>query len=353
MSLNLPSVLNPIFLYRRLPKVLGAIANDPIRVLTDDHLYALIGFLGLLPLIKHALSGLAHAFQRKSLQDIARLYKPTTDSDENASWVVVTGATSGIGKSFCEEFARLGFNLVAVSRDQDKLSQLELEILAINSLVKVKTVQVDFTQDYTQKALEEKVTNQIKDLDISILVNNVGLGGCYVFHELNSSKIYDTIRTNITPQIYLTKGLITGLIRRNATHKTAVINISSNLGTEVFLPYFSVYSATKAFNDYFSKTLAQEYPNIDVLSARPGRTQTAMNPNGKVTPQSQVVGILSALGVSRETTGTFKSYFEANVGPSFYWLVKGFIRKGVYSTYDRKYRREMVSTKYDLHFHNY
>jgi len=326
----------------RISKIIDTLITDPIKVLTNHHLYAAIGFVSLLPLVKNVLVGLYDLLRSKSLNDISRIYKPTLNASETSSWVAVTGATGGIGKSFCQIFARLGFNIIAISRDQTKLDNLETELIALNSSIKVKKVRIDFSKHYTKEDIEEIVINQIRDLDVSILVNNVAEGGCFVFHELNSRKIYNLLHTNICSQIFMTQGLMPHFIERSKTLKTGIINISSNMGTEVFLPYFSIYAASKAFNNHFSLALASEYPQIDILAARPGRTKTSMNPNAKTTPEVQVKAILRFLGVKKETTGTFRSYIEANYGPSLYWAVKRFIRKGVYSTYQTKYRNDML-----------
>jgi 17beta-estradiol 17-dehydrogenase / very-long-chain 3-oxoacyl-CoA reductase len=333
--------LDPSSFTTLLCKFARKIRDDPRRALSDPHIYAAIGFLSLLPLAKRALEGLYSLLRARSLKQIGALYKPSS-VEGDSSWVVVTGATAGIGKAFCHQFARLGFNIVAVSRDQAKLDELEREILAIDALVKVRTVQVDFTKTYQNQDLQAAVVDKIKDLDISILVNNVGLGECYAFHELHSTKIRNIIHTNVYPQVYLTRGLISQLKQRSTTRKTAIINLSSVFGTEVFLPYFSVYSATKSFNDYFSKALAAEHPSIDILSVRPGRVKTNMNETAKATPEAQVKGLLRYLGVKTETNGTFRSYREANFGTGLYWAVKGLLRKRIYKVYQEKYRQEMI-----------
>jgi len=339
--MSFKSILNPTSWITRFSKLFRLFLNDPVRVLTDRHFYALIGIFGFFPLFRHTLKLINHSIRLRSINDVVRTYKPSILPDQS-SWVVVTGATAGLGKAFCEKFAELGFNIVAISRSQEKLDTLELELLAINALSKVKKIQIDFTKNFRKHDIETIIVDQIKHLDISILVNNVGMGQCYAFNDLNSARIYDTVHTNVYPQIYLTQGLIAQLDKRSKTHKAAIISLSSNLGTEIIFPYFSIYSATKAFNDHFSIALANEYPNIDILSTRLGRTRTDMNPNAKTLPEVAVTSILKALGRHKETTGTISSYIEANVGPTMYWMVKRFIRKGIYTVYERKYKQDLI-----------
>lgn len=348
MPFPLASYYNPYYFTNGVSKVVNAVVNDPIRALQDKHLYAAIGFFSLFPLIKNIVKGIYYNLQATSLKTIATRYKPSIHAtgfggENENSYVVITGATAGIGKAFAETFAKLGFNLVLIGRSQEKLDAMELEILAIDASVKVVKICVDFTQTYKKSDLEEAVISRLNGLDISILVNNVAVGECYAFHDLSAAKIFRIIHTNVYPQVYLTRLLIGRLNARSATHRTAIINISSNLGTEVFLPYFSVYSATKAFNDHFSKVLSVEFPKLDVLSARPGRTQTNMNPKAKTSPEDQVKAILRSLGVKNETTGTFRSFLEAYFGPSTYWLVKGVIRSSINRTYTEKYRTQLLA----------
>ena len=55
------------------------------------------------------------------------------------SYVVLTGTTAGIGKSLAKDFARLGFNIIQISRDKKKLGEVEKELKALNPSVKVLT----------------------------------------------------------------------------------------------------------------------------------------------------------------------------------------------------------------------
>ena len=61
------------------------------------------------------------------------------------SWVLVTGASDGIGKEFCLEFARQGFNIVIVGRNIEKCQQVKEEIFLQNSNIKTKIIIVDFS----------------------------------------------------------------------------------------------------------------------------------------------------------------------------------------------------------------
>lgn len=84
------------------------------------------------------------------------------------------GSTNGIGKAFAFEFAKKGFNIVMLSRDMGKMSHVEEEIKK-TSKVKIKKIQADFSQIH-QYSHYEDIADQMKDLDVSILINNAGVG---------------------------------------------------------------------------------------------------------------------------------------------------------------------------------
>ncbi|XP_052317744.1 17-beta-hydroxysteroid dehydrogenase type 3 isoform X2 [Oncorhynchus keta] len=85
-------------------------------------------------------------------------------------WAVVTGGSDGIGKAYAFELAGRGLNVVILSRTKDKLDRVALEIGETTGQ-KVKVVVADFTEDDMYEHIEEN----LKGLNISVLVNNVGI----------------------------------------------------------------------------------------------------------------------------------------------------------------------------------
>ncbi|KYQ91751.1 steroid dehydrogenase [Tieghemostelium lacteum] len=189
---------------------------------------------------------------------IAFIYRSFIRSGKNlkkyGSWAVVTGATDGIGKAYCEEFAKKGLNICLVSRSLDKL---KTEAQAIESKFKVQTrvVQFDFSTD--DNAKYDGLYSQIADLDIGILVNNVGVSYDHPMYldELPINAIENLINLNIRSASILTKLVLPNLIKKKSG---AIINISSISGVNT-VPLLTVYSATKAFIEKFSLGLNLEY----------------------------------------------------------------------------------------------
>ncbi|KAM9312170.1 17-beta-hydroxysteroid dehydrogenase type 3-like [Gastrophryne carolinensis] len=94
-----------------------------------------------------------------------------TDLRKYGEWAVITGATDGIGKGYARELARRGFHIVLLSRTLEKLQRVAKEIEQ-ESGRKVKIIQADFTGGCE---IYPKIEEGLKDLDIGILVNNVGM----------------------------------------------------------------------------------------------------------------------------------------------------------------------------------
>ena len=110
---------------------------------------------------------------------------------------------------------------------------------------------------------------QISDLDISIVVNNVGMDCFDKFTDLDPEHIQNVITLNCYSVAYINRYFLPIFEKHSKLgKKCALINISSIAGT-IPMSYFQVYSATKAFVDRLSLSLKYEHPDIDILTIRP------------------------------------------------------------------------------------
>jgi 17beta-estradiol 17-dehydrogenase / very-long-chain 3-oxoacyl-CoA reductase len=221
------------------------------------------------------------------------------------SWVMVTGATDGLGKVFCEDFAKLGFNIILVSRTLEKLEKVAKEIETKYS-VKTHYIQFDFTTTDVEeyKTAFQEIPNKF---DVSILVNNIGLLSKDYHMNLSVEECYKMAITNTMPQTILTKIFSKPLSQRKM--RSAIIDMSSLSSICPFRKY-SVYGATKKFNLYLTRALAEEYQNlnIDFLAVKPSLIATPMtglksNFYYVLTPEQVVNGTLNDLGYEKETNG--------------------------------------------------
>ncbi|MGH7970976.1 MAG: SDR family NAD(P)-dependent oxidoreductase, partial [Limisphaerales bacterium] len=101
-----------------------------------------------------------------------RLYR----AGDMGDWVLITGASAGIGQEFARVFAEHGYNLVLLARDADALSRLAKE-LETSSKIQARAL----PQDLAQPGAASRVFESLRETPISVLVNNAGFGGYGAF----------------------------------------------------------------------------------------------------------------------------------------------------------------------------
>lgn len=220
-------------------------------------------------------------------------------------WAVVTGSTDGIGKSYAEELAKRGMKIVLISRSQDRLNQVSSDIQE-KFKVETRTIAVDFSLD----DIYDKIKTGLSGLEIGVLVNNVGLSYEYPEYFLEIPDLDNTIKKliniNVLSVCKMTRLVLPGMVERS---KGAILNISSASGM-VPVPLLTIYSATKAFVDFFSQCLHEEYKSkgIFVQSVLPFYVATKLAKIRKPTldkPSAEtfVKSAIKTVGLQSRTTG--------------------------------------------------
>ena len=275
----------------------GIASAVPSSSLLLTAFFALIGLIAALQFIFRQARFVYTQYFRKR-KDLLTRYG-------NGSWALVTGGSDGIGLGFAVEFARLGFNICLISRTRCKLESAEAVVQAANPAVKTRIVVADFRSSGEQQFWDD-LARQLCDLDVSVLVNNVGINRTERFDTIDPTFLRDIVSVNCTSQLLMTRLLINSMLNRPL--KSAVISISSVAGLRPLL-YLSPYSATKAFNDFFSRSLQLEVGDkIDVLSLRAGYVVSNMSQlketGGFVLDRFQCArGCIEKLGFVSETYG--------------------------------------------------
>jgi len=238
---------------------------------------------------------------------IAKRLGISKDVKKFGEWAVITGATDGIGKAYAQILAAKGMKLCLISRTQERLDQTAKEIVEATS-ASVKTIAFDFGT--TKIADYAKLEEQLKKLDIGVLVNNVGMGYGYpeYFHKFPGGKdeIQKLIQVNCTSGAMLTHMVLPAMVEK---HKGAIVNISSASGLFV-APLISLYSGSKAFMDMFTRGLQVEYAGSGVIIQAVApffvttklarlRTSTFFAPS----PMDYVRSAVSLIGVQATTVG--------------------------------------------------
>lgn len=255
-----------------------------------------------------------------------------TERYGEGSYALITGATDGIGKEFCIQLAKLKFNLILVSRNIEKLKKVSDELK--NKFINLQTILIefDFSKKFSIKEYEKFFLNnkEIKNLDISILINNIGISQRELFINYSLEFIMDTININIVSQSLLTKIFINKLLNRNK--KSAIISMSSYSAT---LPLIlsSIYCASKIYDDYLIRAIAEENKgkNIDFLSVRPQYVNTPSRAEHKkefkaISTEECVTGIFQDLGYETVTNGYWSQCIKGVIFDIFGMKIKNFFR---------------------------
>ena len=182
--------------------------------------------------------------------------------------VLITGASSGIGATYAERFARRGHDLVLVARDKSRLDELAVR-LREESHVTVDVLQADLASPADLSAVETRLRN---DARIGVLINNAGIAQSGSFLEQSTAAIERLITLNTTA---LTRLAAAAAPRFAQSGTGAIVNIGSVVG---FAPEFgmSIYGATKAFVLFLSQGLNLELSpkGVYVQAVLPASTRT-------------------------------------------------------------------------------
>ena len=230
------------------------------------------------------------------------------------TWAVVTGATDGIGLEFARQLAAKDYNLFILSRNLSKLNKVKNEITCQYPKCEVRVLAVDFTRT----DIYDDIECELKKLDkIHVLVNNVG-----IFYP-NSRPDYftkipdlnrfisDIINVNVIACTRLT-ALV--LPRMEAKGTGIIINVASTAAL-LPAPLMTMYHATKAYMDFFTRGLTEEYrrKGVVIQSLIPGLVRTNMTKFVQdkldvrqwfmTTPSYYVKRALESVGRYERTTG--------------------------------------------------
>ncbi|SDI77190.1 SDR family NAD(P)-dependent oxidoreductase [Mucilaginibacter sp. P25] len=172
--------------------------------------------------------------------------------------VLVTGASTGIGYEMAKLLAAQKLDLVLVARSAQKLAELKKELENEHG-VQVWVFDQDLSKEANSVLLYETV--KAAGLQVTMLVNNAGMGVYGDFMETPLLEELQMINLNISALVILTK-LFGNDMKENAYGR--ILNVASLLSFLPF-PYYSVYSATKAFVLAFSETIAAELEDSGVV----------------------------------------------------------------------------------------
>jgi NADP-dependent 3-hydroxy acid dehydrogenase YdfG/Flp pilus assembly protein TadD len=168
---------------------------------------------------------------------------------DNDKVVLITGATSGIGRATAMKFAEHGFRIIMTGRRADRLEALKTDFESAFNC-KVKTLPFDVRDLEEVKSMINNLDEEWKNIDV--LINNAGLAKGYApIHEGEIDHWETMIDTNIKGLLYLTRAVAPHMVARKSGH---IINVCSSAGKEVY-PNGNVYCATKHAVDALTKAM--------------------------------------------------------------------------------------------------
>jgi len=260
--------------------------------------------------------------------------------------ILITGASSGIGKESAIEFAKLGANIVLVSRTKEKLElQVADELKKFN--ISTLTCQCDVSDKQQVKEMSKIVLDKFDSVDV--LVNNAGFAIYGSVSDLSIDEIESQMETNYFGMVYCIKNFLPSMLEKKTGHIVNVASVAASFG----LPGIASYCASKFAMLGFSEGLKHELKNsgvgITVVSPIMVRTNFFDHPSFENMPK------FSPTSLSSKTVA--KAILKASNSPRLEIIVPSVVRGAVWmkNTFPyfinpilgKSFKKQLDSTKND------
>lgn len=185
------------------------------------------------------------------------------------AWVLVTGASSGLGEEFAKQLAHRGANLILTARSRDRIERMAQNLRQVAG-VKVHAVALDLAADDGARRLCKAVDEL--GVEVRHLVNNAGFGKVGPFAALEAEREAEMVRVNAEALTALSAHFLPGMRRARSG---GILNVASTAGHQP-VPYMATYAATKSYVIAFSLALATELEGsgVHVMALCPGPVPT-------------------------------------------------------------------------------
>lgn len=215
-------------------------------------------------------------------------------------YALITGATGGLGRAFVYTLAKRGYDMLLTGRNEEKLRKLREEAKAINPSVKVWVFEADLADEGSRYALNSKISAH--GFKISMLINAAGVDIQKGLQEYEQEKITFQCRVNFEAAVSMCRFAI-----EKKAGELQIINISSVSGIYP-MPYFAIYSATKAALTSFSVALREEMKekNVAVTAVLPGAMPTREDIKAQIKGQG-LWGMLAAKSPEKVAEASLKA----------------------------------------------
>ena len=184
--------------------------------------------------------------------------------------VLITGASSGIGRDMAKEFAERKYDLVIVARDEKRLNELKTE-LEVKYKINVKTEVKDLSDEENCISLYEE------NKDIDILVNNAGFGVFGEFTKTDIQKELNLIKTNVIAVHILTKLYLKDMVEKNSGKILNVSSIAGSMPGPLMCAYYSSKAYVLRLSEGIREELNKKKSNVKISVLQPGPVNTNFN----------------------------------------------------------------------------
>ena len=223
-------------------------------------------------------------------------------------WILITGASKGLGREMALLFAEAGANLILTARSAELLEELKARVVATGAEC------ITVVGDLRDSSVLESIKSLCIDKQLDILVNNAGVVDITKLEDVSDERVDEVIELNLVIPIKLTKAVIEMFKTRK---RGVIVNVNSTGGKKP-VPDHTIYCASKYGFNGFAETLKLEIKGfgIRVISVCPGKMATElfnaagrpMDTDAFISPREVAEGVLYMLEMSPKC-----SHAELNV----------------------------------------
>ena len=187
--------------------------------------------------------------------------------------ILITGASSGIGKALALEMAKRGYSLALTARRLDTLEKIKEEALQVNPSIQVEVRFLDVTDYNSVYTIVNDVAEKLKGLDIVFANAGIALGEKVGRNQFDKTR--KTIEVNVLGAMATVDAAVSYFLKRGSGHIVGTSSVAAFRG----FPRGASYSASKAaFSTYLEALRAEVYrEKIDITVLYPGYIDTALN----------------------------------------------------------------------------
>jgi short-subunit dehydrogenase len=232
--------------------------------------------------------------------------------------VLITGASSGIGRETAIQFIKGRANVILVARRKNRLESIADEFKEFNSSIMI------YQCDVSDKSQVEKMANFVLERFgyIDILVNNAGFAIYGPVRDLSIQDIQSQMETNYFGMVYCIKNFLPSMIEKNSGHIVNVASVAANFGLPGIASYCASKFAMLGFSEGLRHELAETDIGITVVSPIMVRTEFFNNPSFKKKPN------YSPISLDSKTVA--KAIMKASNSPRLEIIVPSFVRGAVW-----------------------